>query len=144
MMSRGLFKYISYCRNVVTNTITWLKSIYREMHGYREKKHGYLGIWLYLSLQWEVKVTTEDYLEKLIDKLPKEIKGMSSTPVTENLFKVQDDYTRKMLNGTQKIGFNHTVAHILFTEARFCKDIQTSIAFLTNRLIEPKKTIGES
>ena len=31
--------------NVVTNTITWIESVYREMHGSRGKKHDYLGMW---------------------------------------------------------------------------------------------------
>ena len=63
-------KFSHIDRNMVTNTITWLKLIYVEMHRSWGKKHDYLGMWLDFSLKGKVKVSMEDYLKKVIDKFP--------------------------------------------------------------------------
>ena len=42
----------------------------------------------------------ENYLKKVINKFPDDIKGTASTPTKENLFKVRDIDTRKLLHGT--------------------------------------------
>ena len=49
----------------------------------------------------------EDYFKKVIDELPYDIKGTASTPGTENLFKVQYDDKRKLLQVMKKIAFHH-------------------------------------
>ena len=87
-------------RNLVTNTITWPELIYGKIHGSQVKKHNNLGIWLYFSSKGEVKVSMEESLKKLIDRLSEDIKGTASTNAVENLFKVQDYDTRNMLHGT--------------------------------------------
>ena len=55
----------------------------------------------------------EEYHKKVISKLLEDIKGMDSTPDIEVLFKVQDNDTRKMLHGTKKIAFHHSVVQII-------------------------------
>ena len=73
------------------------------MNGYQGKKHDYLGMWLDFLSKGEVKVSAEDWLRKMIYEFPEEIKGLDSTPSTENLFKVRDNDTRKLLHGMKKI-----------------------------------------
>ena len=85
------------------------------MHDSLGKNHNYLGMWLDLSSKVEVKVSMEDYLKKVIDKFLEDIKGMASTSATENMFKLRDYDTIKLLHRTQKIAFHHSVAQLLFT-----------------------------
>ena len=47
---------------VVTGLIEYLKSIYGKIHGLREKKHDYLGMWLEYSKDREVNIITEQFL----------------------------------------------------------------------------------
>ena len=105
--------------NAVSNTITWLKSICGEMHDSLGNNHDYLGMWLDLSSKVEVKVSMEDYLKKVIDKFLEDIKGMASTSATENMFKLRDYDTIKLLHRTQKIAFHHSVAQLLNDEMLF-------------------------
>ena len=51
---------------VVTGLIEYLKSIYGKMHGSREKKHDYLGMWLDYSKDGEVNINTEQFLRDVI------------------------------------------------------------------------------
>ena len=57
-------------RNMVTSTITCIKFIYIEMYGSQGKRHDYLIIWLGFSSKGEVKVSMEEYLNKVINEVP--------------------------------------------------------------------------
>ena len=124
-------------RNVVSNTITWLESIYGEMHGSRGQRHEYLGMCLDFSVKGEVRVSMEKYLRGIIDDFPEEIRGIARTPASEHLFKVREDNKEILLSKTKARAFHHSVAQLLFSSMRCRKDTQTAVAFLTTRVRAP-------
>jgi hypothetical protein len=66
---------------MVTQMITWLKSIYGEdMMVSRGRVHDYLGMTLDFTTKGEVKITMIDYLKKVISDSPEEITGTAVTP----------------------------------------------------------------
>jgi hypothetical protein len=123
---------------VVTQMITWLKSIYGEdMRVSRGRVHDYRGMTLDFTKKGEVKVTMIDYLKKVISDFPEEITGTAVTPATTNLYDVRADDERTTLGEEQARAFHHAVAQLLFATARARKDIQHTVAFLTTRVKSP-------
>ena len=57
----------------------------------REKIHDYLVIYFYYSETGVVKLLMIKYLKKVIDKFPEELRGATSTPVTDRLFQVRGE-----------------------------------------------------
>jgi hypothetical protein len=87
---------------VVTQMITWLKSIYGEvMRVSRGRVQDYLGMTLDFTKKGEVKVTMIDYLKKVISDFPEEITGTAVNPATTNLYDVRADDERTTLGEEQ-------------------------------------------
>jgi hypothetical protein len=55
----------------------------------------------------EVRINMWDYLWKVIKEFPEEITGVCATPVSDHLFKVQED--ERKLSKESEEGFHHTV-----------------------------------
>ena len=56
------------------------------------------------------------------------------SPSVEHLFKVGDDKDTKYLPEEQAQSFHHTTAQLLFICSRSCRNIETTVAFLTTRV----------
>ncbi len=67
----------------------------------------------------------------------KEIVGKAATPAGDHLFKVREDGQK--LNDKQEDAFHHTVYKLLIAANQVCRDIQTTVSFLTTRVQEPDK-----
>ena len=58
---------------------------------HRLKIHDYLGTDLDYSWTVLVQVLVIKYLQKVLDKFPEELRGATSTPVTDRLFQVRGE-----------------------------------------------------
>jgi hypothetical protein len=95
----------------VTSMINWLKGICGDMKVSRGKKRDYFGMTLDYTKKGEVKVTMIDYMKGVIDDFPEDVTGQSATPAAENLFEVQPDESRILLDEKRAQAFHHAVAH---------------------------------
>lgn len=101
----------------------------------RKKVHEYLGMTINFSDMNKVMFTMYDYIYKLIDKLPGDMKGMSATPASTNTFEINDKSPK--LDEGQKELFHHLVAKSLFLSKRARPDLQTVVSFLCTRVQQP-------
>ena len=104
------------------------------MHGSREKKHNYLGMWLNYYKDREVEISMEQFLHGIISGFPEEISTTTKTPASAHLFEVRDKSDQVLLDDKRYRAFHWSVAQLLFACARCRKDIQTAGAFLTTRV----------
>jgi hypothetical protein len=120
--------------------VEWLKENYEDegignikvSHG---SVHDYLGMKLDFSKPGEVKINMVDYVKKMIEAFPENRTSVAKTPAALHLFDIRDDV--KVLGENEAIIFHNIVAHGLFLCKRARPDIQTAIAFLTTRVIQP-------
>ncbi len=78
----------------VIQCIKWFKTIYGEnVRVSRGTTHNYLGLMLSFSNQ-EVRISTADYVKKVISGFAEDIHGTASTPASENLFQIRPDKER--------------------------------------------------
>ena len=117
--------------------IQWLESEYGEMHGSREKRHYYLGMWIDYSIPGEVRIYMEEYLRGVLDDFLEEITETPETPAASKLFNFRDDNERELLNKTRAQAFHHAGAQLLLTGIRCRKDTLMAIAFLTTKVRKP-------
>ena len=104
----------------------------------RGKIHDYLGMKLDYSTKFKVRIDMREYLEKILtdlDDIGNEWSGTAVTPAAEHLFKINDNAMK--LSTSSSVQFHHVVAQLLFLCKRGRPDIQTGVAFLTNRIKEP-------
>ncbi len=87
------------------------------------------------SFTKEVRINMWDYLRKVIKEFPEEIMGVYATPVSDHLFKVQED--RMKLSKELAEVFHHPVYQLLFAANRARRDIQTAVSFLTTWVKTP-------
>ena len=80
----------------------------------------------------------------MIADFPEMIKGKSPTPAADHLFKIREEKDVKLLEEERALAFHHRVAQLLFMATRARRDIQTTVAFLTTRVRNQTKTIGEN
>ena len=83
----------------------------------RGKVHEYLGMTIGFSDVGKVKITIYDYVDEMINELPTEMIGESSTPTpaASHLFEIcdNDDVNRLLTPGLSE-EFDHLVAKTLF------------------------------
>ena len=77
------------------------------------------------------------YLDSIIDELPKLITGKAATTAADHLLSVRDADKAKYLPEEKAIAFHHTTAQLLFLSSRARRDIQTDVSFLTTRVKKP-------
>ena len=102
---------------------------------HRGKKHDYLGMWLDYSLDGKVQVQMFDYIDNMLEDLPEDMHGTVNSPAADHLFAVS--HTATKLTQEQSDMFHHNVAKLLFLCKRARPDIQTTVAFLTTRVMAP-------
>ena len=126
-------------KKVVDNFIKWLRDTYENNIGTvkvkRGKKFDYLGMTLDFSKPDKVKIDMREYVKKMIDDFPNLKKGKAKTPAANHLFNVREDV--KKLSEKDAIIFHNLTARGLFLSKRARPDIQTAIAFLSTRVINP-------
>jgi len=76
-----------------------------------------------------------NYIDKMLAELPSDMNGASTTPAALHLFNV-DDGKEKLDNDKAQL-FHHLVTKLLYLSQRSRQDIQTSVAFLCNRVKSP-------
>eukprot|EP00957_Ditylum_brightwellii_P011458 866175-Ditylum_brightwellii.AAC.1 len=64
-----------------------------------------------------------EYIKKIHEIFPEEIKSVATTPAAEHLFDVCEDNKDKLLPNEQALAFHCTTAQLLFLSARARPDI---------------------
>ncbi len=103
------------------------------------RKHDYLGVDMEFNKDSTLDVSMFKYLHDIIDGFPEVIRGRSATPVAAHLFEIRDKKEAQALKEEQALAFHHMVAQLLFMATRARQDIQTAVAFLTTRVMNPDK-----
>jgi Reverse transcriptase (RNA-dependent DNA polymerase) len=101
----------------------------------QEKAHDYLGIRIDYSVPGKVKFTMFDYLNGMLETLPKDMSGVAASPAANHLFEVDPKATA--IDKDKAKLFHHYTAKLLFLCKRARPDIQTAVAFLTTRVKGP-------
>ena len=101
------------------------------------KKHNYLGMYIYFSVNGDVRVKITGYLNNIVYEFPKTIQGRVTTPAAEHIFIVMEDANRKLLDKYCVTALHHSAARILFYTPRVMKDIYTDVVFITTRVKSP-------
>jgi hypothetical protein len=101
----------------------------------RGKVHVYLGMTIDFSTDGKVRFSMINYLEEILDELPPEMDGDSTTPAASFLFDVDEDCEK--LEAEASEFFHHNTAKLLFICKRARPDIQTAVAFLCTRVKGP-------
>ena len=99
------------------------------------KNHDYLGMTLDYSEAGKVKIKMDDFVERLLEEVPEDMKGSAATPAADHLFQVNKN-GNKLDNETADL-FHHLVAKLLYLCKRARPDLQTAVAFLTTRVTCP-------
>ena len=63
-----------------------------------------------------MRISTEEYLRRVLDDFPEEITETPETPALSNLFNVRDNNKQEILDKTRAQVFHHTVPQLLFTK----------------------------
>ena len=88
-----------------------------------------------IQLRTQSQSTCKKYLQKLLEDIPKQFDGNSTTPAAKHQFDVNDNSTK--LSEEHAIFFRTIVYKLLLLCKRARPDIQTAIAFLTTRVSYP-------
>ena len=101
----------------------------------RGKVHKYLGMTIDYSLPGKLILPMIEYIRKMLDDTPEEMKGESTTPATHHLFDISEDATKLYQADTDL--FHHFVAQLLYLSKRECPYIQLEVYFLCTRVRGP-------
>ena len=74
-----------------------------------------------------------NYIGKILDNIPEDMKGESATPAAHHLFEIAEYATKLSQSGADL--FHHFVEQLLYLSKRECPDIQLSVSFLCTILI---------
>ena len=99
------------------------------------KVHKYLGMTIDYSLPGKVMFSMVDYIGKMLDDIPENMKGESATPTAHHLFDISEDSTK--LPQADADLFHHFVAQLLYISNRARPDIQPAVSFLCTIVIGP-------
>lgn len=117
--------------NVMTKIIEDINNEFRKeapITVHCGRVHEYIGMTLDYSQDGAVKIKMVDYVEKMLEEAPMDMRGQSVTPAMDYLFEVCDSMTK--LTKEQAQLFHHLVAKALFLCKCTQPDIQTAVAFL--------------
>lgn len=118
--------------------IEWFNNKYADLTPlkvHRGKIHEYLGMTLDFSHKGKVRISMDDYIDRMVDEAPAEFDGVAPTPAAKHLFVVSDEAPN--LDKDQAAKFHHIVAKALFLCKRSRPDIQLAVGFLCTRVREP-------
>ena len=116
---------------VVTRIINKLRKKYGKVSPLsvaRGEIHDYLGMALDFRKENTLKRTMYNFIQKMLDEIPIEMRGVAVTPAADHLFKV--NASPKYLDKKRVDLFHHLVEKCLFLCKRARPDIH---AFLTTR-----------
>ena len=94
----------------------------------RGKVHKYLVMIIDCSSPGEIIFSIIDYIGKMLDNIPEEMKGGLATPYAHHLFDIEK-YATKIFQGDAYL-FHHFVAQLLYLSKKSYKDIQLAVSFL--------------
>ena len=108
---------------VIDRMIDWLQDKYKsifedgsgEMAVSRGRVHKYLGMTLDYTVHGQVKITMQDYVDKILtafEKAEPKGGGTKSSAAPETLFKVDEDC--KKLESNKAVEFHNLVAKMLY------------------------------
>jgi hypothetical protein len=124
---------------VVTSVLKMLESEFgmdAPMTVTRGKTHNYLGMKISFEQKGAVKITMHDYINGMLESLPRDMDGTATTPASNHLFQVNKN-TPVLLDPEKSEMFHHNVAKLLFLCKRARPDLQTAVAFLTTQVKGP-------
>ena len=101
----------------------------------RGKVHKYLGMTIDYSSPGNLIFSMIDYIGKILDNIPEDMKGESATPAAHHLFDIAEDATK--LSQADADIFHHFVAQLLYLSNMAHPDIQISVSFLFTRVRGP-------
>ena len=85
----------------------------------------------------ELKLSMIKYLQKVIGKLPEELRVISATPAANHMFQMIGEEEAYFSEEDWSEIFHHLVSLLLFISSRSRRDIQTAVSFLTTRVKQP-------
>ena len=122
--------------------IDWLSALCSDeeigvMKPKRGRAHDFLGMILDYSVEGELHIKMDSYVESMINNFPNPelLKKKAATPAGDHLFEVNPE-ALKLLEDEARI-FHTIVAQGLFICKRARPDIMTAIAFLCTRVKDP-------
>ena len=101
-----------------------------EMTITQGKVHKYLRMTIDYSSPGKVIFLMIDYIGKMIDNIPEEMKGESATPAAHHIFDIVSDATK--LSQADSDLFHHFVAQLLYISDKARRDIQLPVSFLVH------------
>jgi hypothetical protein len=127
---------------IITDLLQWLSNRYstadKKQNVNRGHRHDYFGMNIDFSLKGTVEIDMIPYIRNIIDAFPEKIAGVQSTLAGDRLFQVRPPSEAKYLPEEQARAVHHTTAQLLFLSC-ICRDIQTTVAFLTTWVKHPNK-----
>ena len=94
----------------------------------RGKVHKYLGMTIDYSSPGKVIFSMIEYIGKMLDNIPEDMKGESATPTEQHLFDIAEDATK--LSQSDADLLHHFVAQLLYLSKRASPYIHLSVSFL--------------
>ena len=101
----------------------------------RGKVLEYLGMMLDYLQKGQVKISMYEYVKKIVEESPDDMKGIAKTPASGHLFNTNLD-CEKLPEKTAQL-FHHITAKLLYLCRRTRQDIQTAVAFLCTMVKSP-------
>ena len=78
----------------------------------RGKLHKYLGMTIDYSSPGKLMFSMINYIGKILDNIPEDMKGVSATPAAYHLFYIAEDATKPSQAGADL--FHHFVSQLLY------------------------------
>jgi hypothetical protein len=95
--------------------------------------HDYLGMTIDFSVKGKVMITMMDFIEKILEEIPEDMKGEKQSLAQDHLFKVNEEDGTKLEEDKRAIVHRNT-AELLFLSQRARLDVQTATSFLCTRV----------
>jgi hypothetical protein len=97
----------------------WLSVTYGVIVAtHRENVHSYLGVIFDYSIKGKVMVKINECIKSIVTNFPEEIAAVRTSPAAYHLFTVRDKSLAKPFPEEQVRAFHHTMAQLLFLNAR--------------------------
>ena len=115
----------------VTNVLHHFGQIYGECTTvHYGNVHDYMGMYLDFRTANTLKTGMIEYIKKIHEDLPYEIKFAAATPADEHLFDVHEDNHERLLPEEQARAFHHSTSQLIFLCARATGHSHVSVIFM--------------
>ena len=102
----------------VDKIVNWLDKLYPGLTATQGNIHDYLGMTFDLSTPGGVKVSMDDYIDKVLTGFPKELFETAPSPAGDHLFKVHKEDEQKVLPEEKGSMYHNVVPQLLFAAFR--------------------------